>query len=46
MRVRRKLWEIGRCPEGYVPSAYQIRYAGCKGMVSLLPSLCGSRWGF
>ena len=40
---RRKLWKLGRCPEGYVPSAYQIRYAGCKGMVSLDPSLCGNR---
>ena len=37
------LWDLGRCPSGYMPSAYQIRYAGCKGMVTLQPSLVGKR---
>ena len=43
MHACRKLWELGRCPAGYMPSAYQIRYAGCKGMVTLQPSLVGKR---
>ncbi len=41
--VAARLIRLGRCPAGCVPSALQIRFAGCKGMVSLHPDLCGMK---
>lgn len=41
--VAQRLIALGRCPAGWLPSAFQIRYAGCKGMVSLHPPLQGMR---
>ena len=38
-----RLARHGRCPEGHVPSAFQIRYAGAKGMITLHPPLQGRR---
>jgi RNA-dependent RNA polymerase len=38
-----RLAQLGRCPASHIPSAYQIRYSGCKGMVTLHPGLCGRR---
>lgn len=42
--VAGRLIRLGRCPPGCVPSALQIRYAGCKGMVALHPDLSGLQW--
>jgi RNA-dependent RNA polymerase len=41
--VAQRLIALGRCPAGWLPRAFQIRYAGCKGMVSLHPPLQGMR---
>lgn len=38
------LWQRGRLPAGLVPTAFQIRFSGVKGMVALDPSLRGRRW--
>lgn len=43
--IAARLARVGRCPEGLVPSAFQIRYAGAKGMVTLHPGLKGKRYG-
>ncbi|EIE18524.1 RdRP-domain-containing protein, partial [Coccomyxa subellipsoidea C-169] len=42
--VADRLEQLGRCPAGWLPRAYQIRYAGCKGMVSLHMGLRGKRF--
>lgn len=42
-KVAERLIKLGRCPPSFVPSAYQIRFAGCKGMVSQHPDLRGMR---
>ena len=42
-RMAARLARVGRCPEGHVPSAFQIRYAGAKGMVTVHPPLKGKR---
>ncbi len=34
-----RLARHGRCPVNYLPSAFQIRYAGAKGMITLHPPL-------
>ncbi len=36
-----RLIRLGHCPPGCVPSALQIRFAGCKGMIALHPDLSG-----
>ena len=41
--VADRLEQLGRCPAGWLPRAYQIRYAGCKGMVSLHMGLRGKK---
>lgn len=38
-----RLARLGQCPVSHVPSAFQIRYAGAKGMITLHPPLQGKR---
>ena len=38
-----RLARHGRCPVSHLPSAFQIRYAGAKGMITLHPPLQGRR---
>lgn len=43
LEVAGRLQAAGRLAAGVVPSAYQIRLSGCKGMVALDPQLPGRR---
>ncbi len=38
-----RLGRAGRLPAGYTPSAFQIRFAGAKGMVTVHPPLKGRK---
>ena len=38
-----RLGKVGRMPADHVPSAFQIRYAGAKGMVTVHPPLKGRK---
>ena len=39
-----RLARLGRCPVSHVPSAFQIRYAGAKGIITVHPPLQGKRY--
>lgn len=41
--IARRMWELGRLKEGCIPCAVHIRFKGCKGMLTLDPSLSGNK---
>lgn len=41
--IARRMWELGRLKEGVIPCAVQIRFEGCKGMLTLDPRLQGNK---